>query len=174
MPQFLEKIQFSWNVSFADIINVFLFLVAVTGIFLTWLQVRRTYKTQKATFFKELYSVMFSDPDLRGAYQQVEYDSFVYDSSFHGSKNEHLIDRLLSFADLVCYLHENKMLTEQEMAFFRYEFIRIYTNESIQDYLNFLKDFYHKNRTGTEPFPRYVSYCQSLLTTEEYRNLKRV
>jgi hypothetical protein len=162
------------TISIADIINAFLLLAAVAGIFLTYRQIQQTYKTQKAAFFKDLYSMMFSDLDIRKAYYQIEYDNFAYDSSFHGSKNEQRIDRLLSFADLVCYLYDQKMLTEHEMDFFKYEFIRIYRDKGIQDYLKFIKGFYRENETGTDPFPSYVSYCKSALAANEGRIPKRV
>jgi hypothetical protein len=74
---------------------------------------------------------MFSDPDIRKAYYQIEYDRFVYDDSFHGSDNEQLIDRLLSFADLVCDLYSQGLITRREMNFFKYEFIRIYQELNI-------------------------------------------
>lgn len=166
--------QFQKTISIADIINVLLLLAAVIGIFLTYRQTRHTYKTQKATFFKDLYSIMFSDPDIRKAYYQIEYDRFVYDSSFHGSKNEQRIDRLLNFADLVCYLHGQNMLTEYEMSFFKYEFIRMYTDKNMQGYLKFLRDFYRQNETGTEPFPTYVKYCETIVATKDERAPKKV
>jgi hypothetical protein len=165
-------LQFQKTISIADIINALLLLAAVIGIFLTYRQTRHTYRTQKATFFKDLYSIMFSDPNIRKAYYQIEYDNFIYDSSFHGSKNEQRIDRLLSFADLVCYLYGQKMLTEYEMSFFKYEFVRMYTDKNMQEYLTFLKNFYGENKTGTEPFPTYVAYCKTILATEEERARK--
>jgi hypothetical protein len=155
--------QFQSNVSVTDLINVALLVVAIIGIFLTYRQIRIGYKTQKATFFKEIYSTMFSDPDIRNAYYQIEYDEFTYDSEFHGSENEKLIDRLLSFVDLVCELYNQKVITEREMSFFHYEFIRIYKNKNVQAYLKFLKKFYKKVGSKTEPFHSFVTYCKNVL-----------
>jgi hypothetical protein len=157
--------QFCNTISIADLINAFLLAVAVIGIYFTYCEAKQTRKTQKATFFKDLYSTMYSDNDIRKAYYQIEYDEFVYGPNFHGSTNEPLIDRLLSFTDLVCYLYDQTMLTEHEMGFFKYEFLRIYADENIQKYLDFLKDFYQKNRTGTKPFPSFVSYCSLYATS---------
>lgn len=103
---------------------------------------------------------MFSDPDIRDAYYLVEYGEFVYDHSFHGSSNEKQIDRLLSFVDLVCDLFAQGIITEHEMSFFKYEFTRIHQNANVQGYLKFLKSFYDEVRTGTTPFPSFVSYCE--------------
>src|SRR5690349_8360586 len=104
-------LDFQNTYSIADIINAFLLGVTSIGIIFTFLQIRAARKTQKATFFKELYSTMFSDNDIRQVYYQIEYDEFVYDKNFHGSENEKLLDRLLSFADLVCDLYAQKVIS---------------------------------------------------------------
>lgn len=106
---------------------------------------------------------MFSDPDIGNAYYQIEYNEFTYDSEFHGFENERLIDRLLSFVDLVCELYNQKVITEREMSFFHYEFIRIYKNKNVQAYLKFLKKFYKKVGSKTEPFHSFVTYCKNVL-----------
>ena len=151
-----SKFQFQNNISVADIINMFLLLVAVIGVFLTYLQTRQAYKIQKTTFFKDLYSMMFSDQDIRKAYQMIEYNKFVYGEEFHNSIEEHLIDRLLSFTDLVCYLHNQKMLTDYEMDFFKYEYLRVYENINIQKYLSFLENLYDINKTDIKIFSIYI------------------
>jgi len=155
--------QFQSNVSVTDLINGVLLIVAILGIFLTYRQIRISYKTQKATFFKEIYSTMFSDPDIRNAYYQLEYDQFIYNDNFHGSENEKLIDRLLSFVDLVCELYNQMVITDREIGFFKYEFIRIYKNQNVQNYLIFLKMFYEKVGCDKEPFFSFVKYCKKEL-----------
>jgi hypothetical protein len=155
--------QFQNNVSVTDLINGILLIVAIVGIFLTYRQIRIGYKTQKAGFFKEIYSTMFSDPDIRNAYYQIEYGQFTYDSKFHGSENEKLIDRLLSFVDLVCELYNQKVITDREIGFFKYEFIRIYRNQNVQNYLKFLKTFYGNVGCDKEPFFSFVKYCKKEL-----------
>ncbi len=105
---------------------------------------------------------MYSDPDVREAFYQVEYGEFVYDQSFHGSQTERKIDRLMSFVDLVCDLYAQGIITEHEMRFFKYEFTRIHQNRNVQGYLEFLKDFYERVGTDTMPFPSFVSYCEKV------------
>jgi hypothetical protein len=155
----IAMFQFQNTISVADVINAFLLIVAIIGIAFTYRQIRESHKTQKATFFKDLYSTMFSDPDVRNAYYQIEYGDFTYDENFHGSSNEKLIDRLLSFVDLVCDLYAQGIITEHEMSFFKYEFTRIYQNPNVQGYLEFLKNFYADVGTGTKPFASFVAYC---------------
>jgi hypothetical protein len=157
MKELISSIQVN------DLINVLLLLTAVVGIFLTYWQTRLNARTNKAAFFKDLYSTMFRDPIIRKAFYQIEYDKFIYDDSFHGSENEQLIDRLLSFSDLVCDLYFQKIISKHEMDFFKYEFIRVYQDEEIQKYLTFLKNFYLENQFGTVPFPSYIKYCVTKL-----------
>jgi len=156
-------LQFQNTYSIADLINAGLLLAAIGGIFLTYRQIKESHKTQKATFFKDLYSTMFADRDIREAYYQIEYNEFVYDLKFHGSDNEKLIDRLLSFIDLVCDLYAQRIISEHEMSFFRYEFTRIYDNDNVRRYLSFLESFYNQVGAGTRPFPSYVAYCEDKL-----------
>ena len=149
------------TVSVSDIINTGLLFIAVLGVFLTLYQVRQNYKIGKATFFKDLYSSMFADKDVRKAYYQIEQGVFKYDlNNFHGSDDEIVIDRLLSFIDLVCDLYGQGVITKHEMKFFRYQFKRIYKNEAIQDYLGILKTIYKKHNANVDPFPSFVSYCK--------------
>jgi hypothetical protein len=49
--------EFLNTLSVADKINALLLITALIGIFLTYGQTRHTYKTQKAAFFKDLYSI---------------------------------------------------------------------------------------------------------------------
>ena len=100
---------------------------------------------------------MFADEDVRGAAYMIEYDKFVYNEDFHGSPQEKMVDRLLSFADLVCDLYAQELLSAHEMDFFNYEFVQIYKNPNVQHYLDYLKARYDRDgtrdRTRHQPFP---------------------
>jgi len=158
----MEKnlLTFANSYTISDIINFILLLIAVIGIFLTRKQIMENKKIQKATFFKDLYSTMFSDPEIRNAYYRIEYEDFTYDSSFHASKEEKEFDRLFSFIDLICDLYSQGILSKHEMSFFKYEFKRIYNNHNVKSYLFFLTDFYISNNVGTTPFPKFIAYCK--------------
>ncbi|HEV8194415.1 MAG TPA: hypothetical protein VGP82_23435, partial [Ktedonobacterales bacterium] len=162
MPDFQQL-----SISISQIVSMCLLFVAVIGIMLTYQQMRQNHKIQKANFFKELYTTMFADGDVRAAAYMIEYDKFVYNEDFHGSPQERVVDRLLSFADLVCDLYAQKLLSAHEMDFFNYEFVQIYKNANVQHYLDYLKARYDETgrQTGRdiEPFPAYVVYCEAQL-----------
>ena len=161
--------QFENTFSIADLINAGLLIVAIIGICFTYQQIKESHKTQKATFFKDLYSTMFSDHDIREAFYQIEYGEFDYDVNFHGSDSEKAIDKLLSFIDLICDLYAQRIISQHEMSFFKYEFTRIYRNDNVQRYLKFLTNFYTQTGTETKPFPSYVAYCENELRQRKNR-----
>ncbi len=154
---------FTTTISITQIVSAALLVVAVFGILLTYTQIRNNYRMQKATFFKDLYSTMFSDDDIRQAMYAVQYGTFVYDEQFPGSPEEKRIDRMLSFADLACDLYAQGVLTHREMAFFTYEFFRIYKNPNVQAYLDHLQTRYAETGQKIEPFPAFVAYCETEL-----------
>jgi hypothetical protein len=144
----------------ADLINAGLLIVAVVGIWLTYLQLRTSSKTQKATFFKDLYTTMFADAEIRNAYYKIEYGEFNYGADFHGSKDERMFDHLLSFVDLICELYAQGTISDREMRFFKYELTRINRNDNIKRYLDFLTSIYKSEGTDTVPFPSFSAYCK--------------
>lgn len=156
-------LEFQPTVTIADILNAVLLVLALIGIFLTYKQIRYNYKTQNAAFFKDLYSTIFTDADIRKAFYLIECEKFVYDESFHGSLNEQAFDRMFGFNDLVCDLYFQGVLTKREMAYFRYGFTRIYQDKEVVKYLDFLKSFFAKTGIAAKPFPSYVAYCEEVL-----------
>ena len=124
-------------------------------------QLQQSHQIQKATFFKELYLTMFGDQDIRDALYLLDKDEFVYGNSFRKSDDEKRIDRLLSFADLVCALSMWGLLEDQEMQFFRYELMVIYNDPHVQAYLQYLKEaFKTETKADLQPFSSFTAYCQ--------------
>ncbi len=151
--------QFQNTISYADLVIFVLLVLAFVGIFLVRL-VRRQVMQSKATFFKELYLMVFADPDISDAFYLLETRQFVYGETLGHSPQEQLVNRLLRFLDLVCEAYAGKLLTEQEMNFFKSQFLRVYENPSMKGYLKFLRDQYAQVEAGPTPFPSFVSYCK--------------
>ncbi len=164
--------SFKNEISVGDIVNIALFILALIGLLFTYRQIKENFKTQKATFFKDLYSIMYTDTSIAKAFYALEYGKFKYDNNFHGSDSEGEIDRLLSFANLVCDLYFQQILTEREMRFFKYRFLRIFTNTDIQNYLKFLTPFYSGVDSGTKPYNGFVSYCEKNSLAEQKNSIK--
>ena len=106
----------------ADLLTLIGFAIAIIGIFLMRRQIRQGYVIQRATFFKELYQMMYGDAHIREAFYLIDYEKFAYNKDFAGSSSEQLVDHLLNFFDLLCGLYFDGMLGKQEMKAFEYEF----------------------------------------------------
>ena len=147
-------------VSYADLVNFVLLMVAFISIFLV---LRRHTRQNRATLFKELYLMVFGDADFGEAFFLLEKGQFVYGATVAYSAHERLVNRLLRFMDLVCEVYADKLLTEQEMNFFKRQFIRVYEHPSIKGYLKFLTEDYTQAGAGTTPFPHFIAYCEKAL-----------
>jgi len=152
--------QVQTTFSYADLVNFALLIVVFITIFL---MMRRQTRQSKATLFKELYLMVFGDADFGDAFFLIEKGQFVYGATTTYSPHEQLVNRLLRFMDLVCEVYASKMLTEQEMGFFKRQFIRVYEHPSIKGYLKFLREDYSEAGAGTTPFPHFVAYCEKAL-----------
>jgi hypothetical protein len=149
------------KIGVADRIQLGLLMAAVAGIALTFWQLRSNGRTQRGSFLKDLYLTLITDPLICEAYYLIEYNKFTYDSNFHGSPTEPKIDRLLSFADLVCELYFQGIIKRREMEFFTYRLLRLAKDPNIQAYLEFLTGFYKQVGTKKRPFHSFVSYGMS-------------
>ena len=143
-----------------NFINAGLLLLALIAIVMTYRQSRSAARTERASFLKDLYSTLTSDLEISQAYYLVEYGRFTYEPSFHGSELEPQMDRLLSFADLVCELHDQRVISSREMEFFEYRFARIASDPGIRSYLEFLAGYYKSVGIDKEPFHSYAKFSR--------------
>ena len=153
-------LQFQLTYTIGDIINTSLLILAIIGLSFTFYQIRQEYCIQKATFFKELYLFLITEPEQKDAFYLILHGKFTFDECFHGTKQEKSVDSLLCFLDLICALHAQKMLTKQEMYFFEYCCRTTYMNRSMQKYFEYLRNAFQNTETLTMPFIHFISYCQ--------------
>ena len=134
--------QFQDSVTVGDLLTLLLLLFAALTLLFAYLQIRAGYRAQKAAFFKELYLLSTSDPDIRDVFLLIGYDEFVYDDHFHQvTPHERKIDAMLNFYDLLCDLYFERIVSDHEMETFRPNLLRVYQNEHIRNYINFLRVF---------------------------------
>ena len=57
------------------------------------------------------------------------------------------MDKTLSYFSYICYLREQKIISDKEFNFFKYEINRILMNSQVQDYFYNLYHFSNKNNT---------------------------
>src|SRR5690242_3461140 len=111
------------TISYADLFNFFLLLVAIIAVVFTYRQIRGNDNTQKAIFFKELYLMMLRDPEVANGFRLVDEERFTYDNDhFKDSwELELTIDSMLVAFDLMCYLYTLGVVSEYEMNIWKYK-----------------------------------------------------
>lgn len=133
-------------------------------------QLESSYEVQKATFFKELYLMMYADPGIKDAFYLLDFDEFTFSRSDFQSLTTidkakfnqiKLIDNFLNYCNLLCVLYFRRMLTEQEMRSFEYMFTVTYTNSSLQEYVTYVKEIFEQE-IGKMPWPNFILYCQKM------------
>jgi len=152
--------QIQNTISYTDLVTFVLLIVTFASLSLS---IRRQRRQSRTTSFKELYLMVFGDADFGDAFFLIEKGQFVYGATTAYSPQERMVNRLLRFMDLVCGAYADKMLTQQEMNFFKRQFIKTYEHPSIKGYLKFLTEDYTRAGDGTTPFPYFVSYCEKEL-----------
>ncbi len=143
----------------SDKINSALLLVTALGVLAAFWQIRSGARAQRATFLKDLYTQLRSDPEVADAFYKIEYGEFKYGPEFHKSELERKVDRLLTLIDLVCEMRAQCIMSKREMSFFSYQFSRVAKDENVRAYLEFLNDFYMENGINRKPFASFQAYA---------------
>jgi len=126
------------EISLGDIIAAAGFFVAAIGLFLTLCQLRRDSKRKRAEFIVSVFNQYVTDSDTCEMFYLLEYDKFQYGPEFHGSKQERHLDRLLSYFEMIATLYDMGVVTRKDLELTRYQFVRVYKNQAVQSYFEFL------------------------------------
>ena len=150
--------KFTPEFDLGDIASIVVIVPAVIALILTWRQLRTNDRTQRAIFFKDLYSLLFSDPEMRYAFQVIESNSLQYGAGFHRSDEAKAIDKLLSHCELISALYSRGSLSPEEMVHFNYNLKRVYENSNIERYFrDIIEPWTEKHRLGPGPFTEFRS-----------------
>lgn len=119
-------------------------VVAIVGIATFIFNIILSYSNsgvRRAQFFKEIIHEMRFNPDLIEAMTILDYHGVWYDDKFPQSETEVKIDKLLSYLSYVCYLYNNKVISNKEFELMEYSIKSACQNKSTQYYLKFVNRF---------------------------------
>ena len=77
---------------------------------------------------------------------------FFKEDSFHGSPDETKLDKLLLIFERIATVYEMGALSDEDLDFMAYEFIRINDNRSVQAYFTWLDKWYKTRGIGEKSF----------------------
>lgn len=153
--------KFSHDVSIGDIVSALLLLTALVGLLFTWLQLRKNNETQRAIFFKDLYSALFFDLDMSYALSLIEGRTKV---DFSRSEIHDPINKLLAHCELTSALYLRHAISKDEMIHFKYNLIRTYENPNIKKYFKDIDKFNKRWRFTNGPFAKFRVLGPDLVT----------
>lgn len=136
------------EISVGDIISFLSLVTVIVGGCFGYYQWQKSIKIKRAEYLNELTEKIRTDPDISEVVYILDYNQKWYDDSFHESGElERKVDKTLSYFSYICYLFENKLITKNEFAFFKYEIDRILVNYSTIRY--FYNIYHFSNKHGT-------------------------
>ena len=122
--------------------------VTALGLFLTFIQLRRNWRVQKAQFLSTINKDFFEDSDFRKFFYKIDYREFKFDEKkidiFQGSDDERHLDALLYQYNLLGQLVRMKLLKIEELEFIAFEIVRIFDNDDVKKYLAWLDKEYEQ------------------------------
>ncbi len=139
---------FTNEISISDITSILsVFLVILGGIF-GFHQWRKNILLKRAGYINDLTEKIRTDNDIKDIIYIFDYDKEWYSLQFHKSGELELkVDKTLSYFSYICYLKRQKIISNKEFDFFKYEVERILINQQVQDYFYNLYHFSYKFNT---------------------------
>lgn len=139
--------------SIGEILQTIGVLVAASGLFLNWWQLRKNGLQRRAEYIVGLFAKYQEDPDAIEMFRRIDLDEEVFKKdSFHGSPDETKLDKLLLLFERIATVYEMGVLSDSDLDFMAYEFIRITDNRSVQAYFTWLDTWYRTRGIGEKSF----------------------
>lgn len=128
-----------------DIIAFLGLIAVIAGGFFSLYQYNKNTKLKRADYINELTEKIRTDNDISSVIYKIEYNIEWYNDYFHDSGDlERQVDKTLSYFSYICYLKKQKIISDREFKFFKYEVDRILMNEEVVDYFYNLYHFARK------------------------------
>lgn len=143
---FLAIIELEDTITISDIAAALTFLTVLIGGVFALYQWRKKLKFKRAEYLNELSTKVRNDEILSEVVTYFDYNKPWYNEKFHGNRAiEKKIDAILSYFSYICYLKTERLISNSEFRFFKYEIERIIRSYQTKSYLYNLYHFSRKN-----------------------------
>lgn len=134
------------EIKISDITSSISVILVMVGSVFGYYQWRKNVLLRRVGYINELIEKIRTDKYIKDVIYMFDYDDKWYSKQFHGSgKLELKVDKTLSYFSYICYLKDQKVISDKEFNFFKYEIDRILMNSQVQDYFYNLYHFSNKN-----------------------------
>lgn len=152
----------------SDWIQLGLLLIAICGVVLAikeWQlsnnQLNHSNVLKRAEFVNQIIEKLRFDKTMADTLALFDYGHRWYGQDFHNGKTGHEaeIDQLLSFLSYLCYLKDEKILTDNEFSFLQYELNRVCNHADTKEYLWNLFNF-SRHISASCSFEKLINYAE--------------
>ena len=119
----------------SDLLNFVTPIFTVIGLFFTFYQIKEYNKQKRAEYIIDLYNKYTSDQNVMNIYYEIVSGKFKCDRAFHPTPDEQNLEKLLGFFENIAMLYVMKNITIDDLKYVACEFIVIYQNSSVKEYL---------------------------------------
>lgn len=159
------------TVTISDLINIALLIATTIGVFAAFRQIYISNKQKRADLILQLCNQFYQDKEMQDMYYKIEYSIFQYDvETFHDSKEEKQLDKLLGFFSNIGQLYQMKIIKDKDLEFIKYEFQIIYEYQGVQSYFQTLDGWFHTRQITHIKFQPFRDVGLRI-TNNNYRQL---
>lgn len=134
------------------LIPVISVLIASFAFILNLKQSRLNNKVTRSKIILDTLHSFMDDEVIQKAFYKIEYGKFQYTREFHGSDEEKEIDKLLRHYSNLALMWKNGLLTLKDIYPIQYYITRIYQNNEIHKYFDFMKSWTKAAKISSHPF----------------------
>lgn len=124
-------------------------VIATLGFLLVFAQLRlatsefnKSQLHQRGQFLSELHQRAFGSTAMKDIFRKIEYRQLKYDENFHNSEDQKALIELLSLFEFLGQLERLNLIQISDISeIFGYYMIRVYENQEVRKYRQFLKTF---------------------------------
>ena len=139
---------FANEITISDVTSTVSIILVILGGIFGYYQWRKSVLLKRAGYINDLIEKIRTDEYIKDVVYMFDYNKKWYYESFHQSGELELkVDKTLSYFSYICYLKRQKIITDKEFDFFKYEVERILMNQQVQDYFYNLYHFSKKFKT---------------------------
>ena len=175
LPEWFNKLEASEKINLVGIIIAFLgFILVFCQVQLLSTQIKESEYSQRAQLLSSLHQRGFNE--FGTIFQKLEFGEIeVNDDNFTNSEDQQEIVQLLSFIELMAELEKLGLLQFNEIyETFGYYIVRVYENQEIEEYRDFLKDFSTNNGYPEDlTFPDFEMLSERIIKERNKRAIKR-
>jgi hypothetical protein len=126
--------------------------LAAFALMLNFIQSRRTNAQGRAALVAGSLKDFANDEEIQRAFYALEYNKFKYDDGFHNSDSEREIDKLLRHFSNLALSWKCGLLTIEDVRPVQYYVLRVMKNEEIEKYMDFMKTWIVRSKSGSHPY----------------------